>query len=86
MFLLEFRVLPLERLQLRNLAGGARLRCVRRSAAQSTVLHVLPPLGQHEGMNLERGPNGLYLHPRRLTESYRRQLRLVAVLVDCPWS
>jgi len=37
-------------------------------------------------MNLECGDGGLHLHPRLLAQASRGELKLVAVLVDFPWS
>ena len=86
MLLVQERVRLLERLQLRDLAGGARWRCLRSTAADEAFPHILPPLGQHEGMDLQRRRNGLDLQARLLTEPHRRQFKLVAVLPDRPWS
>jgi hypothetical protein len=63
MLLFELGIFPLERLELRNLSRRTRRWCVGRPTAEPTILHVLPPLGQHEGMDLERGGDGLDLHP-----------------------
>jgi len=86
MLLFEFRILPLERLQLRDLASWARRRCFRWSSAESTVFQVLPPLREHEGVNLECGGDGLHLNPRLLTQANGCELKLVAVSVDLPWT
>jgi hypothetical protein len=58
----------------------------RRATAQPFVLHALPPLGEHEGMNLECGRDGLHGNPGLLTQTYRSELKLVAVAVDFPWT
>jgi hypothetical protein len=67
MLLFELGVLPLEALQLRDLTGGPCRGRFRRATAQASVLHILPPLGEHEWMNLECGGDGLYLNPGLLT-------------------
>jgi hypothetical protein len=85
MLLLQACVRFLERLQLRDLAGGAGWRRLRGATADEPFPHILPPLGQHEGMDLQRGSDRLDLQSRLLTVSDRRQLELIAVLPNCPW-
>jgi hypothetical protein len=82
----ELGVLPLERLQLRDLSRGPLWRRFRGTPAQSTSFGLLPPLGQHEGMNLQRGRDGLDLNARLLTQPNRGELKLVAVPIDLPWT
>jgi hypothetical protein len=65
--LLELGVLSLEALELGDLTRGPRPRGVEQSPAQPTVLHILTPLRQHEGMNLKRRRDGLHLNPGLLT-------------------
>src|SRR3954453_15807039 len=82
MLLLELRVLPLEHLELSDLSrGSGRWRFVG-SSSQAAVLHVLPPLRDHEGMNLERGSDGLHLNPGLLTQVNGGELKLVGIPSD----
>jgi len=67
MLLLQIGVLPFEQLQLRDLAGRAGWRRLRGSSAEPTIARILPPLGQHEGMDLQRRGDRLHLHPWLLT-------------------
>jgi hypothetical protein len=86
MLLFELGVLSLERLELRDLTRRTARWRFRWSTAKATVLHVLPPFGQHEGMDLERGSDGLHLHARLLTQANGGELKLVAVAVNLPWT
>ena len=86
MLLLQQRMGLLERLELRDLARGTWWRARRRPPADEALPHILPPLRQHERMDLQRSGDGLHLQPRLLTEPDRRELKLVAVLPYCPWS
>lgn len=86
MLLLQQRVGLLERLELCDLASWARWRRLRGTTADEAFAHILSPLGQHEGMDLQRCRDSLDLQPRLLTEPHRRQLKLVTVLADRPWS
>ena len=52
---------------------------LRRAPAQAAVARVLPPLREHEGVDLERGRDGLHLDPGLLTQPDRGELKLVAV-------
>jgi hypothetical protein len=84
--LLQLGVLPLELLQVSDLSRRPRWRRFRGPAAQATGFGLLPPLGQHEGMNLERGSDSLHLNPRLLTQANGGELKLVAVPIDLPWT
>ena len=82
MLFLQERVLPLEHLELDDLArrpGGCGL---RQAPAQSAVADVLPPLRQHERLNVERGGDSLHLQVRLVTQPHRRELEVPAVLGD----
>jgi len=46
--------------------------------------NLLAPLGEHEGMNVERGSDGLHLNPRLLAQAYRSQLELWTVPLGLP--
>ena len=85
MLLLQQRMRLLERLELFDLPHRSGRRCRVRTPSQDSVARILPPLGQHEGMNLQRTSDGLHLHPRLLTQSHRGQLELVAVPPNRPW-
>ncbi len=85
MLLVQEGVRFLERLQLRNLASGARRRRVRGSTAEPAITRVLPPLRQHKGMNLQRGGHRLHLQSRLLTEPDGGEFELVAVLPNRSW-
>jgi len=86
MLLLERGVLPLERLELRDLTSGTSRRWLGGPASQPSVLRVLPPLGQHEGMDLQCSRDGLHLNPRLLTKANSGEFELVGVLVQLPRS
>ena len=79
LLLLQERMCLLERLQLFDLPhrSGGRRRVS--PSAEDPVARILPPLGQHEGMDLQRIGDRLHLHPGLPTQSDRRQLELVAV-------
>jgi hypothetical protein len=68
MLLLQQRAGLLERLELRHLAPGSRRRGFGGPTPDHAVAHILPPLGQHEGMDLQRRCDGLHLQARLLTE------------------
>lgn len=89
MLLLELGVLLFERLQLRDLAGGAGWRRRRASPTESTIACVLSPLGQHvgqqEGMDLERRSDRLHSNALLLTQAHRRQLKRIAVVPHRSW-
>ena len=85
MLLLELGVLPLEGLELGDLPCRPGGRGLPRLPAQPAVTRVLPPLGQHEGVDLERRGDGLDLDPPLLTQANRGQFELVAVLPDGSW-
>jgi hypothetical protein len=72
----------LERLQLRDLARGARRRGLAGSPAEPTVARILPPLGQHVRMDLQCEGNGSHLQSWLLTQSNGSELELVTVLAD----
>ena len=80
--MLQLGIPLLEGLQLRNLTGRARWRRLHRPSADDPVADVLPPLRQHEGMDLQRGRDRLDLHAGLMTETNRRLLKLVGVLVQ----
>ena len=86
MLLLEERVRVLKRLQLFDLPDGSRRRCWSTAPPQDSVARILPPLRQHERVDLERRGNGLHLHPRLLTEPDRGQLELVGVATNRAWT
>ena len=80
MFLLELRVLAFEGLQLRDLAGRSRWRCLRDCPLGGDPSFAsLPPLREHEGMDLQRRGDGLHLNPGLLTQANSGELQLVAV-------
>ena len=85
MLLLQLGVLTLKRLKLGDLARGSPWWCFRSFPSDQSVAHVLPPLGQHERMDLQHSGDGLHLNPRLLTQSHRGQLELVTVLAYRAW-
>ena len=82
MLLLQPRVRFLEQLQLRDLSHGTGAGRLRQLSSQSPVAIILPPLRQHEGMDLQRGGHRLDLSIRMLTQPDCRALKLGAVLPD----
>ena len=82
MLRLQERVLPLEDLELDDLARRRGRRCLRQAPAQRTVADILPPLRQQERVNVERGRDRLHLEIGLLTETHGRELEVAAVLVD----
>ena len=84
MLLLQERMRLLQRLELFDLPHRSGWRCRVRTSSQNAVARILPPFGQHEGMDLQRTSDRLHLHPRLLTQSHRRQLEFVAVPPNRP--
>ena len=80
--LLQLGIPLLERLQLRDLTRWTGWRRLDRPPADDPVANVLPPLRQHERMNFQRGCYRLDLHTGLMTETNRRLLKLVRVLVQ----
>src|SRR5258705_929796 len=84
MLLFQLGVLPLEHLELRNLPSRTRRRRFRGSSSQPTLLRILPPLREHERMDLKRGSDGLHLNPGLVTQANGGELKLVGVASDFP--
>jgi len=85
MLLLEFRVLPFQGLELRDLARRSGWRRLGWPPSEPTVFHILPPFRKHEGMNLERRRDGLHLNSGLLAQANGGELKLVGVASDFAW-
>ena len=67
MLLSEQRMRLLERLELRDLPRGSGRSGFREASSQAPLARLLPPLGEHEGVDRERTRHRLHLHPWLLT-------------------
>jgi hypothetical protein len=59
--------------------------CLGRTTSESAIACVLPPLGQREGMDLQRRGHRRQQHAGLLTQLDGRQIELVAVRADRTW-
>src|SRR5687767_11897459 len=84
MLRLEQRVLPLQLLEASALLFEPRRHHGLGPASQSPIPQILPPLRQHERVDLERARHGLHLEPRLLAELHRRDFELCTVLLNLP--
>jgi hypothetical protein len=86
MLQLQARMRPLERLELFEFSHGAGRWSGPGASSQGADADILPPLRQHEGMDLECCRHGLHLNPGLLTQANGGQLELVRVAANGAWS
>lgn len=84
MLRLEQRVFPLQLLQTPTLATQYGRSNDAGSASKSTVSEILPPLRQHERVDLECMRHDLHLKAGLLAQLHRRDFELRAVLLNLP--